>query len=91
MDRQLIGLIIFISICIVISVFFHRKIKKPILATLYSAFTTTISFQIIAGADPFFIIASIRSFGIAFVIALFVGIPFEYRRRKNKNVDSVVQ
>ncbi len=53
MDRQLIGLITFISICIVVSVLFHRKIKKPILAMLYSAVTSTILFQIIAAQIPF--------------------------------------
>ena len=87
-NNELIGLITFILICVAISVQFHRKIRKPIKATLYSAVTATIIFQLMAGIGPFFQRAFIISFGIAFVIALFVGIPFEYRRRKADNANN---
>jgi hypothetical protein len=87
MNNKLIGLITFILISVTISILFHRKIRRPIKGTCYSAFTAAILFQLIAGPDPFLHIAFIRTFGIAFVIALLVGIPFGLSRRKVENTD----
>jgi hypothetical protein len=80
------GIIIFSILAIALSVLSHTLIKRISLAILIAAITTAITFQIIvyflAGyIDPFFPIALLTTFVLAFLIALVVSIPFKIWRR----------
>lgn len=85
MDKNFIPIIVFALITVLIAFKFHQKIKKPVKASIYSALSASFVYQLFAAPDAFFIGAFILGFGIAFVISLFVGIPFEYIRRKEIN------
>ena len=88
------GIIIFSILAIALSVLSHALIKRISLAILIAAITTAITFQIIvyflAGyLDPFFPIALLTTFALAFLIALLIGIPFKiWRRNFNGKHDS---
>ena len=63
------------------------KFKKYILACLVSGFLSSIIFQIIGFfvmgyLDPFYLWAFVGGVVVAFIIALLVGIPIEYKRKK---------
>ena len=90
MNESLQGIIIFISIAIVSAILWHTFLKRISIAILGSAITAAVAFQvcnyILHGyLDPFFIIALVTTFAIAFIIALVVGIPFRVWRGKQNN------
>jgi uncharacterized membrane protein YccC len=80
-----IGEIIFVAVSILCAVLFHYSVKRPVMATFFAALTAATVFQFLSGPDPSIAYAIVPSFAIAFVIALLVGIPFVYWRRKARD------
>ena len=85
-DEGSLGIIILCGLSILTAIGFHYKFKKPIVATILSTFSASITFQVIVYLqlgylDPFFILAFGLSSGITFLISLLMGIPFTYYRR----------
>lgn len=90
MAEYAFGMSIFIVVSIVVSVLLHKKQINYILACILSSIISSMTYQLLGVIfmgylDPFFIIAFIHTTIIAFIIAIIVGIPFLYVRRKKKN------
>lgn len=93
MIKSVLGIAIFILISIIVSVLLHRKLKKFVWACLLSSTIISGTYQVIGifvigYLDPFFMIAFINTTAIAFIIAIIVGIPFAYMRRKENNEET---
>jgi len=87
MNESLQGIIILISIAIVSAIVWHTFLKRISIAILGSAITAAGTFQVcnyilLGYLEPFFIIALVTTFTIAFIIALIIGIPFRVWRGK---------
>ena len=87
MIKSVLGIAIFIIIGFIVSFYLHRRLKKFVLACLLSSIITSVTYQLIGIVvlgylDPFFMIAFMNTTIIAFIIAVIVGIPFAYMRRK---------
>ena len=90
MNESLQGIIIFISIAIVSAILWHTFLKRISIAIFLSAITAAVAFQVcnyilLGYLDPFFIIALVTTFAIAFIISLIIGIPFRVWRGKQHN------
>lgn len=71
----------------------HYKINNTLYASILSAIVASLTFQIIGYfvvgyLDPFFIPALVIGAGIAFCIALVIGLPFTYIRRTKQNQEN---
>jgi uncharacterized membrane protein YfcA len=85
MDIGSIGMIVLCAVSIITSSGFHYRIRNILFASLLSAVTASIIFQIIGYfvlgyLDPFFLISLFTGAGIAFAISIIIGIPFAYKR-----------
>ena len=87
MNESLQGIVIFIAIAIASAIIWHTYLKRISIAILGSAITSAVFFQVcnyikLGYLDPFFIIALLTTFIMAFLIALIISIPFKIWRRK---------
>ena len=82
MEPAIIAKTVFLAVSILLAALFHRKVDRLLIAAFLSAFTTAVVFLLLSSPNPVMTFAFIPSFGIAFMIALLVGIPFAYLRRK---------
>lgn len=83
------GILIFLTIAIGISLVCHYLMKSYILASVTSALLASIAFQLLnlifqGYLDPLAIIALLITGLIGFVISLLLGLPFLLERRKAK-------
>lgn len=86
MDKGLIGLIVLCAVSVIASSGFHYRIRNILVASLISAVSASLIFQIIGYfalgyLDPFFLVSLFTGAGIAFAISILTGIPFAYKRR----------
>ena len=86
MSESQAGIFILVGVTLPTALFCHWRIKKYLLASLAAAVSSTILFQIInflhlGYLDPFFLIATFFGGGIAWGVALIIGIPFLIKRR----------
>ena len=89
MDDGLIGIIVLLLMSVVISLFWHYKVKSQQKANIGSTITTVLLFQIVAYLlngylDPFFIIAMVISAAIALFVSLIVGSILSDIKNKGK-------
>jgi phage shock protein C len=89
MHKQYIGIIVFSLLNVATALSFHYKIKLFFLSSILSAILASLLYQIIGFfvlgyLDPFFSKAFVNTLPISIFIALLVGIPFVYYRRKTK-------
>lgn len=80
MSDNLLQIFCFLVLSIIVSIIFHKIVKIYLIACILSGLSTIIIYQIIGYfiigyLDPFFQIAFVIGGSIAFVIAVFVGIP----------------
>jgi hypothetical protein len=85
--KNLMGLIIFLSIAVVSALLWHRFLPSYAMASIGATATTVVAFQIAAYfnlgyLDTFFLIAVVTSSLYAAAISFIVGIPFRVRRKK---------
>ena len=88
MNESLQGIIIFLAITIASAVAWHTFVKRISMDILGAAITAAIVFQLcnyilLGYLDPFFLIALVTTFALAFIIALIIGIPFRIWRGKH--------
>ncbi len=89
MDEGTEGIIVFVIIKLLVASVCHIAIRFFWLATLVSAVSSSILFNIAATIhqgylDKFFLIAFIMAAFFAFVISSLIGLPFVWSRRKWK-------
>jgi len=66
-------------IAVISALYWHRNQTRFLLASVLSALTATVIFEILAflesgSLDPFFMIASVLAFGLSFLIAIVLGL-----------------
>ncbi|MFA5780091.1 MAG: hypothetical protein WC947_08125 [Elusimicrobiota bacterium] len=94
-SKSTFACITFCFISIMSAIYFHTGTKKYIYASLKSAIASSILFQIIGFfiigyLDPFFIIALLPESVLALIIALLIGLPFLYFRKKLDNGQGLI-
>jgi hypothetical protein len=87
MSEGAIGLIVLVSLSVVAAVVSHMLVRRYLLAAACGALVADILFQVAAFVhlghlDPFILIAFVVAGGLAFGIALVVGLPFRFMRRR---------
>jgi hypothetical protein len=81
------GMIVLFVTTVVVSAICHAFVRNLAAASVVAAVVSSVLFQCFAYLhagylDPFFLIAFVVAGFLAFGIALVVGVPFLYRRRK---------
>jgi membrane protein DedA with SNARE-associated domain len=76
-------------ISILSALVYHFKVQNYLVASVLSAITASVLFQIIGYfvegyLDPFFIVAAIVGGVVALIIAFVVGIPVSYFKKKKE-------
>jgi membrane protein DedA with SNARE-associated domain len=85
---EIYAVVIVVGVTIIISIIFHYLRPLYLQASLLSALTSTVVYQVLSYLeggylDPFFLIGLVTGTFLALAISLIVGIPFlVYRRRK---------
>ena len=94
MSEGTTGILILIGISLITALLCHWLIRNYFIAALCALVIADTAFQFAAylhdgHLDPFFIIALVTGGGIAFAIAVMVGVPFIWIRRKRKDNPAV--
>jgi hypothetical protein len=84
--------IIFIVLCVLISVFVNKKVPNGMIACTISGVTTSIIYQVIGilvvgYLDPFFMFAFIIGFVVACVLSLIVRVVLDFIRFRSTGND----
>ncbi|MBI3815361.1 MAG: hypothetical protein HY279_12980 [Nitrospinae bacterium] len=89
MSESTQGIVVLIFTSVVVSFFVHALVRSFVAACFISAAIALVVFQFFAYLhigylDPFFVIALFTGGVAAYIVALFVGLPFLlYRRKQN--------
>lgn len=87
MEKETVGLVVFVVLTLVSGVSTHYFIRSYFAASILAAGLTTVmgqvAFRIHSGYwDPFLIVSSVTMVLLAFLISLVVGFPFYINRRR---------
>ena len=89
MARASVPIITFLTLVIIGSCLIHRWLRIYVVAAIVNASLCTILYQIlgyfiVGYLDPFWMIALVLGWILAFFMSLIIGLPFLYVRRKRK-------
>ena len=89
----IISMLVFFFVAVISNCVFNVWLKSYLLAAILSASVSTILFQLIGYfvvgyLDPFWLIALVVGWAVAFLIGIIVGLLFLHLHKKKKNSSS---